>query len=130
MFDFKKAAQEATVQCPIMAGREKISTEEAINTRLTVVAFDFAPKYDKNGEPIVNPSTGEADTYAVVIFKEFPDNYYCAGTVFTKVCRAWMADFETAEQASEALDEYGGVEIMLRARKTKSGNNITTVDIL
>lgn len=129
-FDFKKIAQENTLLSPIMVGKEKLDTDEIINQELTIVAFDFAPKFDQNGNPVINTQTGEVDTFGVVVFAEHPENYYCVGAVFTKVCHAWAAGFESAEQASKALEEEGGVKVIFRPSKTKKGNNLTSVEIL
>lgn len=130
VFDFKKAAQETTLLSPIMVGKEKLETDDVINKELTIVAFDFAPKFDEKGRPIVDPSTGEADTFGVVVFSEIPDHYYCVGTVFTKVCHVWEAAFDSAEEASEALASEGGVRVRFTPSRTKKGNNLTAVEIL
>lgn len=129
-FNFKKAAQEQTSLSAIMVGRQKLETDDIIDRELTIVAFDFAPKFDEKGRPIVDESTGEADTFGVVVFKEHPDNYYCVGAVFTKVCHAWAAGFSSAAEASDALTKEGGVRVKFHASKTKKGNNLTAVDIL
>lgn len=129
-FDFKKAAQETTLLSPIMVGKEKLETEDVVNREFTIIAFDFAPKFDDKGKPIIDSSTGEADTFGVVVFKELPDNYYCVGTVFTKVCKAWEAAFQSAKEASEALEAEGGVRVRFTPSKTKKGNNLTAVEIL
>lgn len=127
---FKKAAQDSTVLCQLMSGREKLETDDVVGKKLTVIAFDFAPKFDKNGGPIIDDSTGEAETYGVLAFKELPDKYYNCGVVFTKVCKAWMSGYTTAEEASADLEAAGGVEVKFSLSKTKSGNNIVTVDIV
>lgn len=129
-FDFKKTAQENVSLSPIMVGREKLDTEDVVNKVLTIVQFGFAPKFDKDGNPLVDQSTGEVDTFGVVVFKEIPDKYYCVGTVFTKVCKAWAAGFESAEEASSALESEGGVKVKFSPSKTKKGNNLTAVEIL
>lgn len=129
-FDFKKVAQEETSLSAIMVGREALKTDDVLNKELTIIAFDFAPKFDKAGNVIVDESTGEAETYGVVVFKEYPANYYGAGAVLTKVCHAWAAGFTSPEEASVALESEGGVRVRFRASKTKKGNNLTSVDIL
>lgn len=129
-FNFKKVAKENTALSAIMVDREKLETEEILNQELTVVGFDFAPKFTKSGETIVDQSTGEVDTFGVVIFKEYPGKYYAVGSVFTKVCHAWAAGFSSTEEASEALNAEGGVRVMFTASKTKKGNNLTAVEIL
>lgn len=128
-FDFKRVAQESTLLCSIMAGKEKLETDEILDRELTIVGFDFAPKFDQGGNRIVDEN-GEVDTFGVVVFKEHPDKYYCVGAVFTKVCHAWEAGFESAQEASAALAAEGGVKVRFSASKTKKGNNLTAVEIL
>lgn len=129
-FDFKKAAQETTLLSPVMLNRDKLETPDVINQDLTIIEFGFAPKFDDKGRPVVDASTGEVDTFGVVVFAEKPHHYYCVGTVFTKVCHAWAAEFPTAEEASTALRESGGVRVRFTGSKTKKGNNLTAVEIL
>lgn len=128
-FNFKKVAQENTLLSAIMAGKEKLETEEILDQELTIVGFDFAPKFDQQGNPVVN-EMGEVDTFGVVVFAEHPDKYYCVGAVFTKVCHAWAAGFDSPQEASTALAAEGGVRVKFSASKTKKGNNLTAVDIL
>lgn len=129
-FDFKKVAMQNTLLCSIMVDKEKLETDDVINKELTIIGFDFAPKFDKDGQPIIDSSTGETDTFGVVVFKEMPDKYYCVGAVFTKVCHAWMSGFTSAEEASAELLKSGGVRVKFTPSKTKRGNNLTAVEIL
>lgn len=126
---FKSIAQKATSISPIMTGREKLSTEDIAGKVFTIIEFDLAPKFDKNGCPIVDDD-GVIDTYGVVVFEEQPSMYYCVGTVFSKVCRAWAAEYESTEEASKELQKEGGVKVKFVNSKTKSGNNLTSVEIL
>lgn len=129
-FNFKQVAQENTLLSAIMVGRNKLETEDILGKELTIIGFDFAPKFDQSGKPVVDPSTGESDTFGVVVFAEYPDSYYCVGAVFTKVCHAWAAPFTSAQEASEALAAEGGVRVKFTPSKTKKGNNLTAVEIL
>ena len=129
-FNFKQVAQENTLLSAIMVGKEKLETEQVINKELTIIAFDFAPKFDQAGSRIIDPNTGEVDEFGVVVFKEIPDHYYCVGAVFTKVCKAWASAFESAAEASKALAAEGGVRVKFTPSKTKKGNNLTAVEIL
>lgn len=128
--DFKKVAQQNTLLSPLMVDRNKLETDEIIDQKLTIIEFGFAPKFDKSGKAIIDPDTGEADVFGVVIFAEKPEFYYCVGTVFTKVCKAWASGFDTTAEASAALAAEGGVKVLFHHSKTKSGNNLTSVDIL
>lgn len=128
-FDFKKVAQENTLLSAIMAGKEKLETEEILDQELTIIAFDFAPKFDQQGNPVADDN-GVVDTFGVVVFAEHPDKYYCVGAVFTKVCHAWATGFSSPQEASAALAAEGGVKVKFTASKTKKGNNLTAVEIL
>lgn len=128
-FNFKQVAQENTLLSSIMVGREKLETEDILDKELTIIGFDFAPKFDQQGKPVVN-DIGEVDTFGVVVFAEYPDKYYCVGAVFTKVCHAWAAGFDSPQEASAALAAEGGVKVKFSASKTKKGNNLTAVEIL
>ena len=129
--NFKKIAQENTVQCKIMLGRTKLDTDEVVGKTCTVVGFDFAPKFDKDGAPVVDETTGEVDKFGVIILAEFPDRYYNVGTVFSKVCKAWAAEYNgDAEAASKDLAEQGGVAVKFVRGKTKAGNQLINVVIL
>lgn len=129
-FNFKQAAQESTLLSPIMVGRDKLETDDVINRELTIIGFDFAPKFDEEGRVIVDESTGEVDTFGVIVFAEMPNKYYCVGTVFTKVCKTWEAAFSNAKEASDALAAEGGVKVRFSPSKTKKGKNLTAVEIL
>lgn len=128
--NFKKIAQDTTLLCPIMRDRIKLETEQVIDRELTVIGFDFAPKFDKEGNRMVNPSTGEIETFGVVIFQEEPEKYYCVGAVFTNVCHAWASEFDSPEEASIELARAGGVKVRFTQSKTKKGNNLIAVEIL
>lgn len=129
-FDFKKAAQEATLLSPVMVGRDKLETDDVLGRELTIVEFGFAPKFDKEGNVMREPDTGEVDEFGVVVFKEMEKSYYCVGTVFTKVCKTWAAAFESTEEASKALSNEGGIKVKFTQGRTKKGNNLTQVEIL
>ncbi len=130
-FNFKQVAQESTLLCKLMQNREKLETDEVVGQDLTIIAFDFAPKFDSEGNRVADPETGEQDTFGVVVFAEYPDRYYNVGTVFTKVCKNWAEGFSgDAEAASSALEKSGGVKVRFNMTRTKKGNNLVAVDIL
>lgn len=130
-FNFKQAAQEATVLCKLMQGREKLDTQDVVGKDLTIIAFDFAPKFDQQGNPVVDMATGEQDVFGVVVFKEYPDNYYNVGTVFTKVAKTWAEEYKgDTVQASVDLAAQGGVSVRFSEGKTKRGNNLVNVEII
>lgn len=118
---FRKIAQEELSLSPLMTGREQIKTEDLVGKTVTVTDFDFATITDK----------GEAKTFPVMLLKEYPDKYYNGGILLSKLCKAWADEFDgDVEQASSELAAAGGVQLRFRATRTKSGNNLTAIDVL
>lgn len=120
--NFKKIATEELTLSELMVGREQVKTEELTGyDQLTIVAFDFATITDK----------GEEKVFPVILFKELPENYYNGGTLLNKLCIAWAAAFDgDCEEASKELMLSGGVPVHFKETKTKSGNNLTSIEIL
>lgn len=129
---FKRIAQEQVTASVIMIGREAFKTEEVIDKEWTVVQFDFAPKVDmRTRQIVVDPVTGEVDTYGVVVFKEAPQKFYGVGTIFTKICKLWLASCDGDLDAANAeLVSGGGVRVKFYEGKTLSGQPVVKVDIL
>lgn len=121
MKNFKEIAVKELSLSPLMAGREQIKTEDLIGEEVTVTRFDFATINDK----------GTEKTFPVLLLEEYPDSYYNGGTLLMKLCIAWAAAYDgDVEAASKDLDESGGVKLRFSATKTKSGNNLTSVEVV
>lgn len=119
--NFRKIALDEMSLSPLMAGRDKIATDDLIGQTVTVVAFDFATITDK----------GEEKTFPVLLLEEYPENYYNGGILLSKLCVAWAAAFDgDVEEASNALAEQGGVKLKFTSTRTKSGNNLTSVQVI
>lgn len=120
MFDFRKTAINELSLSPLMAGKEQIKTDDLIGQTVTVVAFDFATITDK----------GETKTFPVLLLREYPEHYYNGGTLLNKLCLAWASEFETIDEANAELLAFGGVQLKFSATKTKTGNNLTKVEVV
>lgn len=121
MSNFREVAKKELSLSPLMAGREQLKTDDLIGQTATVVAFDFATITDK----------GVEKTFPVLLLKEYPDHYYNGGALLQKLCAAWAAMYDgDVEAASDALDEEGGVALKFSSKKTKSGNNLTSIDVV
>lgn len=119
--NFKKMAQDELSLSPLMAGRDQIKTDGLIGQTVTVVGFDFATITDK----------GVEKTFPVLLLEEYPDRYYNGGTLLSKLCRCWAEAYDgDIEAASADLAAEGGVQLRFTATKTKSGNNLTAVDVV
>lgn len=122
MANFREIAAKTLSLSDLMAGREKMTTEDLIGQTVTCVEFDFAT--------ITDPKQGEK-TFPVLIFAEYPDHYYTGGTLLNKMCQAWAAEYDgDISAASAALSDEGGVKIRFAAGKTKSGNNLTNITVM
>ena len=121
MSKFREIAAKTLSLSDLMAGREKMTTEDLIGKTATCVEFDFATINDKGTEKI----------FPVLIFAEYPDKYYTGGALLNKMCQAWAAEYDgDVSAASNALSDEGGVKIRFSSGKTKSGNNLTNIDVL
>lgn len=119
--NFKKMAQDELSLSPLMAGRDQIKTEDLVGQTVTVTGFDFATITDK----------GVEKTFPVLLLKEYPDRYYNGGALLSKLCRCWADAYDgDIEAASADLEAEGGVQLKFTATKTKSGNNLTAVDVV
>lgn len=118
---FREVAQKELSMSALMAGREQLKTDDIIGQDLTIVAFDMAAITDK----------GEEKIFPVIIFAEYPDHYYNGGTLLKKMCDVWAAMYDgDLETASRELQASGGVKVRFKSGRTKSGNNLTTIDVL
>ena len=121
MANFKQIAQNELSLSHLMSGREQLKTEDLVGKTVTVIAFDFASIIDK----------GEEKTFPVLLLKEYPDHYYNGGTLLSKLCQAWAAEYDgDVESASTDLYNSGGVQLKFKNAKTKSGNNLTSIEVV
>ena len=119
--NFKKMAQDELSLSPLMAGRDQIKTDDLIGQTVTVTGFDFATITDK----------GVEKTFPVLLLKEYPDRYYNGGALLSKLCKCWADAYDgDVEAASDDLAAEGGVQLRFTSTKTKSGNNLTAVDVI
>ena len=120
--NFRKIAIDELSLSPLMAGREQKKTDDLVGKEVTVVAFDFATITDSNGEE---------KTFPVLLLEEYPEHYYNGGALLSKLCQAWAAAYDgDVEKASADLAEAGGVKLKFKATRTKSGNNLTSVEVM
>lgn len=119
--NFREIASNELSLSHLMSGREQIKTEELTGSEVTVVEFDFATITDN----------GVEKTFPVLLLEEYPDRYYNGGALLNKLCIAWAAAFNgDVEQASEELKKSGGVKLRFKSTRTKSGNNLTSVEVI
>lgn len=120
MISFKQIASQTLASCPLMANREKVSTDRIIAEHpdyVTVMQFDFAVS-----------SQGQ---YAVVELAEYSNYYYPCGMSITNICREWLAAYEgDIAQANADLRASGGCKVRLERVRTAKGNAFVKVTVL
>lgn len=117
---FYEVAEKALSNSPVLQGREKLTTEQVIRdypNGITLTAFDILD----NGK----------DGYAVFAFREDDRKFINGGALLTKMALEWVREFNgDIQEASDALGAEGGVRVRLTPKRTKRGNNITSVELL
>ena len=66
-------------------------------------------------------------------FEEMPNKFYLGGALLAKVFQAWANAPEfngDVEECSAALAESGGVKFRFSKTKTRSGNNLTKIEVV
>lgn len=113
-------ARKATTLSPIMAGKEKIQMDELIDKYpegVTVTGFD-----------IINTNT---DTFPVFVFKEDDSKFAFGGTILHNILDDFVAYYDgDIEKTSNELANSGGVKLKFYKSRTKTGNNVTLVDVI
>ena len=120
MISFKQVASQTLASCPLMANREKVSTDRILAEHpdyVTITQFDFA--------------TSNQGQYAVAELAEYPNKYYPCGMSITNICREWLNAYEgDIEQANADLKESGGCKIRLERVRTTKGNAFVKVTVI
>lgn len=119
-FDFRSAAQNATVISKLMEDRTRLTMDDVIREYpqgVTIVGFDIVPSDDK--------------PYSVVICSEAPDKFFFGGSILTKIVNEWAKSYDgDIEKASADLAQSGGVRMQFSHGRTKNGNSLTLVKVL
>ena len=125
MNKFASIAKNETVLSQIMEDKDKLTTDEIIARYpdgVTLIQFDIVT--------VTDPKKGDS-TFPVFAIKEDSKVCFFGGAILCKIAIEWAnscgGDVETA---SNELEKCGGVKIKMTPKKTKAGNNLTSVDIL
>lgn len=126
MNNFSKIAMRETTLSELMVGREKVTTDDVIKNYpegVTITQFDIIEMYDEKKKENV--------AFPVFTIKEDDSVCFFGGCIFTKIVNAWLEQYDgDIAGASLDLQECGGVKVRLSSRKTKAGNNLTSVEII
>jgi len=117
---FTTIAHKATSLSELMEGRDKIGVDDVMAQYpegITIIGFDII--------------TSNLNNYPIIIFAEDKTKYMNGGTILGNICEEWAKAYEgDIDAASKALNAVGGVHVKFSKSRTKSGNNITLVDII
>lgn len=132
-FNFLQSAQKALSNSFLQTGREKKQWRDIEGEEVTLIGVDrnSGPAVDDKGNVVVNPDTGEVvlTQYTTVILAEYPDNYFGGFSDLDRIVENYLSSFDTAEECTEALKEFGGVKIVARTQR-KNGKNIRKIQII
>lgn len=121
MLNIKQLAKKATTIAEIFGDKEKISTEDII-------------RYYPNGihiNKIEYISIDNEKNFWAYTFKEAPDKFAFAGHILSKIFDCVLEECEgDYAKTYEEFEKSGGFYAVLKNGKTKSGMNVTLVDIL
>lgn len=101
----------------LCVGREKLETDDVIGEVLTVEDADLAQDVTIGGE---------LKTFSVYTFKEYPGKFMYGGLKLTQICPDLL---EIAQSENKTVAELG-VQIILKAVRTKSNNDFIDVDFI
>lgn len=121
---FQQIAEQAVSNSAVIAGHEKITTDDLIAKYpdgVTIIAFDFISRSSDD--------ESDGDGYPVFNFAEDQTKYFNGGTISSKVATGWINAYAGDIAAASAdLGASGGVKFKMGHKKTKTGKNITTFD--
>lgn len=101
----------------LCVGREKMETDDIIGELLTIEDCDLAQDVTIGGE---------LKTFSVYTFKEYPDKFIYGGLKLTQIAPDVL---EIAANENKTVAELN-VQIMLKAVRTKSGNDFVDVEFI
>lgn len=117
---FTTIAHKATSLSELMEGRDKIGVDDVMAQYpdgVTIIGFDII--------------TTNLNNYPIIVFAEDKTKYMNGGAILGNICEEWAKAYEgDIDAASKALNAVGGVHVKFSKSRTKSGNNITLVDII
>lgn len=122
MADFRNMAKRQTTLSEVMTDRNKITTEEVIEKYpggITIVAFDYIQSKKSKGK------------YPVFNYAEDPTVFCNGGTVLDRIFSDFVAAMDgDVKAASDELRRQGGLQVRLSKGETKSGDELTLVEVI
>lgn len=122
MADFRNLAKRATTLSEVMTDREKVTTDQLIEKYpncVTIVAFDYIQSKKSKG------------MYPVFNIAEDPTVFCNGGTVLDRIFKDFIAACDgDISAASNELRRQGGLAVKLSKGSTKSGDDLTVVEVL
>ena len=116
----RQIAKEMTTLSELMTNRDKVDVEFIIEK--------YPQGISLNGVDLL---TSEGKQYPVFTFAEDETAFFFGGTVLMNIVNGWLKALNTTDISvvSEALAQEN-VKVVLGTAKTKSGKNVTTVDVI
>lgn len=129
VFDFASMSREAGLSSVPLQSLQKLSTDDVVNTNLTIDRVEIAQAMTPAGQTVL---------YPVVHFAEFADSYYGGGGMLTNNvqlwCKAAMDEWKPGipVNLNEKIAEAGGIGVRLTVKESKrnAGQDYVMVSFL
>lgn len=122
MQNFKDLAKRQTTLSEVMLDREKVTTEELMEKYpdgVTIIAFDYITSRKSKGK------------YPVFNIEEDPTVFCNGGTIIDRIFKDFIDVCDgDVKAASDELRRQGGLAVKFGKGTTKTGDELTTVEVL
>lgn len=122
MTSLKRIAEKELVLCDLMVDKDKIDTEEIIETFEKGITLDKIDFY-------VQEKNGVKEEVFVYTFKENKRVFAFAGLILKKLFKSWIDCYGSVEDVNSAL-RVEEIVIKLTKDKTNDDREITRVEVL
>lgn len=116
---FSSMAQHLTTPSVVMEGRTKVKNDDLIAAYpdgITITGFDEI--------------NGQHGKYFVYQFQEDTTKFANAGMVLGKIFAEAIEQYGSLDSANLQLRKEGGLKVVLKKSTTRTGNTVTTVDVV
>ena len=118
MYDFKGASKKATQTSKVLAGREKLTTDEVMRLYPNGVTVEMVD--------LLNGANGSYPVFAIKDTK----NYFNGGSVAVAIVNEWLSGFDGDIEKLNAELQTAGVTFKLTKERTKRGNTVVKYEVI
>lgn len=111
--------------------KASVQASEVITNHNKVTTQDIQARYPAGIHiTAVDILNGKKGDYAVINFREDQNAWYGCGEILTNIVKSWIAAFEGDISAVNDALKTDSVHVVLGTKRTKNGNDLTTVEVI